>query len=72
MLVFGAGKLPQIGKSMGEAIKGFKDASGTGGSTGTTTTSNVVSKEASESSNVSDEEVAEFKKWQAMKQTPKA
>jgi sec-independent protein translocase protein TatA len=25
-LIFGAGKLPQIGSSMGQAIKGFKDA----------------------------------------------
>jgi len=64
MLVFGAGKLPQIGKSMGEAIKGFKEASGSGGSTGTTTTSNVVS---DESSKISDEEIAEFKKWTALK-----
>lgn len=73
MLVFGAGKLPQIGKSMGEAIRGFKESSGTGGSTATTTTSStVVSKDANESSNVSDEEIAQFKKWQESKQTPKA
>ena len=26
LVVFGAGKLPQIGKNMGEAIRNFKDA----------------------------------------------
>jgi sec-independent protein translocase protein TatA len=63
MLVFGAGKLPQIGKSMGEAIKGFKEASGTGGSASTATSSTVVTKEAT----ITDDEVAEFKKWQESK-----
>ena len=66
MLLFGAGKLPQIGKSMGEAIKGFKDASGSG-STSTTTSSTVVTKEANESPSITDDEVAEFKKWQESK-----
>ena len=27
LLVFGAGRLPEIGSSLGKAIKGFKDAS---------------------------------------------
>jgi len=65
MLVFGAGKLPQIGKSMGEAIKGFKEASGTGGSAATTTTSSTAVSD--ESAKISDEDIAEFRKWEALK-----
>jgi len=65
MLVFGAGKLPQIGKSMGEAIKGFRESAGTGGSASTTTTSTTVVSD--ETSTISDTEIADFKKWQALK-----
>ena len=64
MLFFGAGKLPQIGKSMGEAIKGFRESSGTGSDSAAKT---AVQTEETAQTTVSDQEIADFKKWQALK-----
>lgn len=45
LLIFGAGKLPDIGKSLGKSIKEFKEETRTGleGSDGVTTTTTVNS-----------------------------
>ena len=71
VLIFGIGKLPQIGKSLGEGLKSFKQ--GVSGDeeakkTETTTTveqTKVESTETDAPAKVSEEDLAAFKKWQA-------
>jgi sec-independent protein translocase protein TatA len=70
VLMFGPGKLAGLGKSLGEGLKGFKDAAG-----GNTDTKNQVQTEVKpmattnpvETSEIKAEELAEFKKYQALK-----
>jgi sec-independent protein translocase protein TatA len=74
VLIFGIGKLPQIGKSLGEGLKSFKQGvSGEGEeakTTGTETTTVVEQPKAEGTeidapAKVSEEDLAAFKKWQA-------
>ncbi len=73
VLIFGVGKLPQIGKSMGEAMRGFRE-----GSTGeadkkveTTAVSTTPAAELSPQDQQDYKEWQEFKKWQASQTKPK-
>jgi len=54
LLVFGAGKLPDVGKSLGKSIKEFKDEVGTGGDSKAVSSTLVASPNAV--SSVSSEE----------------
>lgn len=76
VLIFGVGKLPQIGKSLGEGLKSFKQGVGGEGEEAkkTETTSaaaTVVEEPRAEATvmdapaKVSEEDLAAFKKWQA-------
>ena len=49
LLVFGPKKLPELGKGLGESIRGFKDALSSGASTTTNTNSNSNSNSNSKS-----------------------
>ena len=71
VLIFGVGKLPQIGKSLGEGLKSFKQGvAGEGEATKTETTTVVEQPKAAATemdapAKVSEEDLAAFKKWQA-------
>jgi sec-independent protein translocase protein TatA len=69
LLVFGVGKLPQIGKSLGEGLKSFKQGvSGDEEIKKTEMTSEQPKVEAVTTdapAKVSEEDLAAFKKWQA-------
>ena len=71
VLIFGVGKLPQLGKSLGEGLRGFKEASGEGGTSATTTSSSTSSTPAvttpTETPQLSAQEQQEFKEWQEFK-----
>ena len=64
LLVFGVGKLPQVGKSVGEALRGFREASEGKDEPKTQTSESVA---AAETPKMSEQELAEFKKWQELK-----
>jgi len=72
VLIFGVGKLPQIGKSLGEGLKSFKQ--GVGGESEEakkTETATAVEQPKTEvtamdaPAKASEEDLAAFKKWQA-------
>jgi len=68
--MFGPGKLAGLGKSLGEGLKSFKD--GVGGTSDTknqvqTEVKPVVTTTSSATLEISPEEMAEFKKYQAIK-----
>jgi sec-independent protein translocase protein TatA len=76
ILIFGVGKLPQIGKSLGEGLKSFKQ--GVGGETEAEKKTETVAQEpkvetpaSAEPAKMTDEELAAFKKWQAEQQAKK-
>ncbi|APV45491.1 sec-independent protein translocase protein TatA [Dehalogenimonas formicexedens] len=72
ILIFGVGKLPQIGKSLGEGLKSFKQGvSGEGEEAKSDeTTENAAEQAKTEATDieapakVSEEDLAAFKKWQ--------
>ena len=67
VLIFGVGKLPQLGKSLGEAMKGFRDATGETSNSTTTTASSAVAPASQSSTQLSTQEQQEFKQWQEFK-----
>jgi sec-independent protein translocase protein TatA len=63
VLIFGVGKLPQIGKSMGEAMRGFKE-----GSTGETEKKvEATAVAAAPTTELSPQEQQDYKEWQEYK-----
>ena len=66
VLIFGVGKLPQIGKSMGEAMRGFKE-----GSTGETEKKDTTpSVSVVQTTSLNPDEQQQFKEWQASQTKP--
>jgi len=72
VLIFGVGKLPQLGKSLGEGLKSFKQGvAGEGEATKKTETTVTVEETKSEvteidaPAKVSEEDLTAFKKWQS-------
>jgi sec-independent protein translocase protein TatA len=75
LLIFGVGKLPQIGKSLGEGLKSFKQGVSGEGEEEKKTEEAVTEKPAEETkaasgeidepAKASEEDLAAFKKWQA-------
>jgi len=70
VLIFGVGKLPQIGKSLGEGLKSFKQGVAGEGEEAKKTETVVEQPKAEVSAmdapaKVSEEDLAAFKKWQA-------
>ncbi|PPD57912.1 twin-arginine translocase TatA/TatE family subunit [Dehalogenimonas etheniformans] len=73
ILIFGVGKLPQIGKSLGEGLKSFKQGvAGEGEEAKNTEATETVAEqpkaevaEMDAPAKVSEEDLTAFKKWQA-------
>jgi sec-independent protein translocase protein TatA len=71
ILIFGVGKLPQIGKSLGEGLKSFKQGVSGEEEAKKAETTTVVEEPKAEvteidaPAKVSEEDLTAFKKWQA-------
>ena len=63
MIVFGVGKLPQVGKSIGEGLKSFRKASSGEDEEEKAAKVEIVPETAS----ISEKDLVEFKKWQHLK-----
>ena len=63
LIIFGVGKLPQAGKSIGEGLKSFRKASSGDDEEEKATKVEVVS----EAANISEKDLAEFRKWRNLK-----
>jgi len=65
LLIFGVGKLPQVGKSIGEGIRNFRKASGGEDEKDAAKAVEATkpAETATEAPQMTAEEQAEFKKW---------
>ena len=64
VLVFGLGKLPQVGKSIGEGIRNFRKASeGDEKEAAKAVEATKTEATVTETPKISADEMAEFKKW---------
>ena len=67
VLIFGVGKLPQLGKSLGEGIKGFREATGESGNQSATNSSAEVATATTQTAQLTAEEQQQFQEWQEFK-----